>query len=247
MKVFGLSAFLIIGLALTGCSVAPPTPEEQLDETVAQDALADSKPDSELGSESDAVEWVEGMDLLDLLTEEELNNLLNSGGGRDVQNVDDKSKRVSAAPAPRNSSGNNNSADGLATVEDYHSVEDAPSNTASDCYGQYAEACKVGFVAPSIEYAGYLSCQKLGDGTVRLEGLVRLVGGNYKNWGWDTATHNGMGIVSSRVSEWPYVLSWYATATFYSMDSRYTGVIGQSGGNGLEFIDESQLDPSCRF
>jgi hypothetical protein len=39
MKVFGLSAFLIIGLALTGCSVAPPappTPEEQLASTKEQ-------------------------------------------------------------------------------------------------------------------------------------------------------------------------------------------------------------------
>ena len=190
-----------------------------------------------------SIEWVEGMDPLDLLTEEELNSLLNSGGKQYVEN---ESGRVSVTPAPRNPPATNNYGEGLPTVDDYP-TGDSSSTTAPDCYGQYEAACKVGFVAPSIEYVGYLSCSKSEDGTVSLKGLVRLVGGNYKDWVWNTATHNGMGIVSSRVSDSTYMISWYATATFYSMDSRYTGVIGQAGGSGLEFIDESQLDPSCRF
>ena len=36
MKVLGLSSLLVVGLALTGCSVAPPTPEEQLAATKEQ-------------------------------------------------------------------------------------------------------------------------------------------------------------------------------------------------------------------
>jgi hypothetical protein len=219
------------------------TPETQTDQSIQVESDNAESPTPE-EPESDAIEWVEGMDPLDLLTEEELNSLLNAGSEQDAEN---NGNRGSVTPSPRSSSENNNYGEGLPTVDDYPSAGDSSSTTAPDCYGQYEAACKVGFVAPSIEYVGYLSCSKSEDGTVRLQGLVRLVGGNYKDWVWNTATHNGMGIVSSRVSEFPYVLSWYATATFYSMDSRYTGVIGQASGSGRELLDESQLDSSCRF
>lgn len=217
------------------------SPQTQTDQSIQVESDSLESPDPEL----DEIEWVEGMDPLDLLTEEELNSLLNAGSEQDAEN---NGNRGSVTPSPRSSSGNNNYGEGLPTVDDYPSAGDSSSTTAPDCYGQYEAACKVGFVAPSIEYVGYLSCSKSEDGTtVRLQGLVKLVGGSYKDWVWNTATHNGMGIVSSRVSDSTYMISWYATATFYSMDSRYTGVIGQASGSGLEFIDESQLDPSCRF
>lgn len=187
--------------------------------------------------DSDTTEWVDGMDPLDLLTEEELNSLLSAGGGRDYQNKDNQNGQVTIKPSPRNPSGDSNYSEGGSSVNDIQ-----------DCYGQYADACKAGFIAPTIEYAGYLSCQKLEDGTVALKGLVKLVGGNYKDFSWNGQTHNGMGIVANRVSEWPYVISWAdASATFWSMDDRYQGIIGEAGGHGSVLLDDSQIDPSCRF
>jgi hypothetical protein len=228
------------------------TPETQTDQSiqVESDQSIQVESDNEESPTpeepaSDAIEWVEGMTWLDLLTEEELKSLLNAGSEQDAEN---NGNRGSVAPSPRSSSGNNNYGEGLPTVDDYPSAGDSSSTTAPDCYGQYEEACKVGFVAPTVEYAGYLSCQKLEDGTVALKGLVKLVGGNYKGFSWTGQTHNGMGIVANRVSEWPYIISWTnASATFWSMDDRYKGIIGEAGGHGSVLIDDSQIDPSCRF
>lgn len=215
-------------------------------EVMPKTPSATSEPtDSVDNSDPDVLEWVEGMDMLDLLTEEELNYLLGLGTPSDSSNADNTSKQSSEKSTPKKPS--NKDAYTEEAPQEGDSGQQRDPNIL-DCYGQYESACKVGFVAPTVEYAGYLSCQKLEDGTVRLKGLVRLVGGNYKYFSWNGQTHNGMLVVSSRVSEWPYVISWSdAGATFHSMDDRYQGIIGEAGGHGSVLLDDSQIDPSCRF
>lgn len=215
-------------------------------EVTPETPSATSEPtDSVEDSDSLIIEWKEGMTWLDLLTEEERDYLLGLGTPSDSQNTDNTGKQSSGKSTPKKPSVKNTY------------TEEAPQEGDSgwqrdpetlDCYGQYESACKVGFVAPTVEYAGYLSCQKLEDGTVALKGLVKLVGGNYKYFSWNRQTHNGMGVISTRVSEWPYVISWSdARATFHSMDDRYQGIIVEVGGHGSVLLDDSQIDPSCRF
>jgi hypothetical protein len=110
------------------------------------------------------------------------------------------------------------------------------------------DACRSGFSAPtSWEWAGYHSCKRLSENEVEIYGLVRMIGGNYKEVTHGHPTINGMFLVSSTNTEAPYFLYWDIAVNFWSMDSRYEGRIAQSGNSGSKLIQESQLDPSCRL
>lgn len=214
-------------------------------EVTTETPSATSEPtDSVEDSDSLIIEWKEGMTWLDLLTEEERSYLLGLGTPSDSPDADNTSKQSSGKSTPKKPSNKNAYTEEAPQEGDSGQQRDPDTR---DCYGQYESACKVGFVAPTVEYAGYLSCQKLEDGTVRLKGLVKLVGGNYRDFSWGSETHNGMGVVSSRVEGFPYAILWDAEATFWSMDDRYEGIIGTSARSDAEIIDESQIDPSCRF
>jgi hypothetical protein len=111
------------------------------------------------------------------------------------------------------------------------------------------DSCHAGFVAPTIEWAGYHSCRKTPDGNVQIFGKVRLVGGNYNvnDYGWDTHVISGLGIVNSVNASSPYFVSWVAGAWFGAMDGFNKGIIAKVHGSGVNKIDESLLDPSCHL
>lgn len=111
------------------------------------------------------------------------------------------------------------------------------------------DSCHAGFVAPTLEWAGYHSCEKTPAGNVRIFGKVKLVGGNYNKdyYGWNSRTVEGYGIVNSVNSSAPYFVSWDNSAWFGSMSKNGAGIIAQIDGSGMQKIDESLLDPSCRF
>lgn len=111
------------------------------------------------------------------------------------------------------------------------------------------DSCHAGFVAPTIEWAGYHSCRKTPDGNVQIFGKVKLVGGTYNSndYGWDTHAIGSLGIVNSVNASSPYFVSWVAGAWFGAMDGFNKGIIAKVHGSGVEKIDESLLDPSCRL
>ena len=109
------------------------------------------------------------------------------------------------------------------------------------------DSCREGFVAPTIQWAGYHSCKKLSTGDIKIFGKIELVGGNYNGFSCGTASEKSYGIVSSINSSAPYMVNWYAKVSFSSMDSQRTGIIERVYGDGLEIIDESLLPTSCRF
>ena len=90
-------------------------------------------------------------------------------------------------------------------VEDIPGLENDKPRGSIDCpaYREDDPAlydeCRKGFVAPTIEWVGYHSCEKRADGNVEVLGKVALVGGSYRTdyFGWQTATVDGYGIVSS--------------------------------------------------
>ena len=163
------------------------------------------------------------------------------------QNVTNGSSQVTVTPNPRPNtgtlpgSGSNSGSNNQQPATTY-----CPDNRAENPAAY--DACRAGFSAPTNwEWAGYHSCKRLSDTQVEIYGLVRMVGGNYKEVSHGHPTENGLFLVSSTNTEAPYFLYWDIAVNFWSMDSRYEGRIAQNGHSGSKLIQESQLDPSCRL
>jgi hypothetical protein len=109
------------------------------------------------------------------------------------------------------------------------------------------DACRAGFEAPRLEWAGYHKCVRVSQERVDIYGLVRAVGGNYAFVSRGGNVVDGMLSVYSGNTSAPYGVFWYATFTFWSMDPRYHGIIDRVTGWGTELISEEQLDPACRL
>lgn len=240
-----------VGAELDETITDSSTPGDQIEETVLPDFLA-KEHDVDLDA-NDAVtikEW--SVEDSTGFSEDEAAQLIT----RDIEGLqggDSSNDKKQTPRADSSSTGSNKelgddsifSPPEVPAEADNSGIKGAPRE---NCYNnEFSSACRAGFVAPKIEFARYLSCTKRADRNVEIRGLARLVGGSYKDWAWQTAELDGMGIVSSIVSQAPYTLMWGASATFYSMDSRYVGVIEVVGGSGYELIDESLIDPSCRF
>lgn len=113
------------------------------------------------------------------------------------------------------------------------------------------DACTAGFVAPTVEWAGFHSCRKIEDPTrgtfVEIVGKVQLVGGNYGSYEWGTKTSGNYGLVVSTMQTKPYVVMWRAFAHFDSLNPAYGGSIAKISGSGTNFIEESSLPSECRL
>ena len=173
-----------------------------------------------------------------------------------TQKITNDSKNVKVTPAPSKSSGTSSSRP-VETVNEPGLIlgpprEDSTTPTAY-CPASREEnptvydACRAGFVAPTLEWAGYHSCTRVSEDAVEIYGLVRITGGNYAHISNTGPLVNGMIRVSSVNASSPYRVMWYVEVVFWSMDSRYNGIIHKVSANGGEFIEESQLDPSCRL
>jgi hypothetical protein len=210
------------------------------DTHAAIDVVPEAVNNTKISSEEIILELVEGSDALP----------------SNIQKITNGSKKVQATPAPSTSSGPKPSKP-AETVEEPGLIFGEPGSgtisTGTDCPATRAEnpaiydACRAGFVAPTLEWAGYHSCKRVSEDIVDIYGLVRISGGNYSHISNTGPITNGMISVKGRNDTSPYGVMWYIEAVFWSMDSRYDGIIHKMYVNGSEFISEDQLDPSCRL
>jgi hypothetical protein len=180
----------------------------------------------------------------------------SEGAPSNTQKITNDSKKVQATPAPSTSNGSKPNSP-VETVKEPGLIFGEPGSgaisTGTDCPASREEnpaiydACRAGFVAPTLEWAGYHSCKRVSEDIVDIYGLVRISGGNYSHISNTGPITNGMISVKGRNGTSPYGVMWYIEAVFWSMDSRYDGIIHKMYVNGSEFISEDQLDPSCRL
>jgi hypothetical protein len=164
-----------------------------------------------------------------------------------TQEITNDSEKVTASPNP-------------AKKETPEPVKPVPTSTQSPseenlkyCPNKREEnpelydSCREGFVAPTFEFAGYHSCKRVTKDTFQITGLVRMVGGNYKDFAWNEHTYKGMALVSTTFwdSDPSFPLSWFVKASFRSMNPSYEGLISKEGDNGINWIDESLIPSKC--
>lgn len=167
------------------------------------------------------------------------------------QTIENKTDKAEIKPIP---SQENSTSDDSSRDDDVE-YNGSPVSRTADCPAfrndnlSLYDECRNGFVAPTIRWAGYHSCEKRADGTVNVIGKVELVGGNYNSeyWSWNHANIGKYGLVSSLNSSSPYFVSWSASAWFGSMSPKGAGIIAKVYESNINKIDESLLDPSCRF
>lgn len=109
------------------------------------------------------------------------------------------------------------------------------------------DSCREGFIAPTFEFVGYHSCKRVTEDTFQITGLVRMVGGNYRDFVWNEWEYDGMAIVGAtfRDSAPAYPIDWLAQASFLSMNPAYVGIIAKARGDGHNYIEENEISPDC--
>jgi hypothetical protein len=167
------------------------------------------------------------------------------------QEIVNDSSRVVATPKPTQSNGPKPTTTPKPTAStkpipsEQPTLKYCPDNRSEN--PELYDSCRKGFIAPTFEFAGYHSCKRLTDSTFEITGLVRMVGGNYSEFVWNQATHKGMALASHTLDDsYPsYPIRWFVMATFISMNPSYHGIISYERGDGITWIEENEISPSC--
>jgi hypothetical protein len=183
------------------------------------------------------------------VTREELYSVNSTAPAAKQEIVNDSSKVV-AKPNPTKK----NESKPVETSEPKPTTTAAPIQpTKESCYVTREEdperydSCRAGYVAPTFEFVGYHSCKRLTEDLFEITGLVRMVGGNYRDFVWNQGEYDGMALVSQtlRDSDPSYSISWDTTASFWSMNPAYEGRIAKAYGGGKVWIEENEISPDC--
>jgi hypothetical protein len=166
------------------------------------------------------------------------------------QEIINDSSKVVAKPNPTKK----NESKPAETYEPKPTTTAAPIQpTKESCYVTREEdperydSCRAGYVAPTFEFVGYHSCKRLTEDLFEVTGLVRMVGGNYRDFVWNQGEYSGMALVSQtlRDSDPSYPLRWFVQASFLSMNPAYEGRIAKAYGDGIVWIEENEISPNC--
>jgi hypothetical protein len=230
------------GRVITEGSITPDHLGNSPETTLPENTLSDATAVEEVS------EYVVPTMPKSTVTSEIISVTILPGPGAKQEIVNDSSNAV-ATPKPTQSNGPKPTPTPTPTA----STKPSEQSTLKYCPGNRSEnpelydSCRKGFVAPTFEFAGYHSCKRLTDSTFEITGLVRMVGGNYSEFVWNQATHKGMALASHTLDDsYPsYPLEWFVKATFISMNPSYHGIISYERGDGITWIEENEISPSC--
>jgi len=212
------------------------------EEPVAE--VPENEPDSETGSEYVAPTMPPSTITREVISSE---NITAPGARQEIVN---DSPKAAATPNPTKKT----ESKPVETSEPTPTTTAAPIQpTKESCYVTREEdperydSCRAGYVAPTFEFVGYHSCKRVTEDWFQITGLVRMVGGNYRDSFWNQGEYNGMALVSQtlRDSDPSYPLRWFAQAGFLSMNPAYEGQIAEARGDGIVWIEENEISPDC--